>query len=136
VTREEFVVIAPYYELLQPPNFEEKSWNLEIVQPLSAVGQVVGVSLDEAQQRLKSARRKLFSARESRVHPRRDEKILTSWNGLMIKEMVYAGRVFERKAWISSAIRAVDCIRSTLWKNNRLMATYNRWQIASKRLSR
>ena len=124
LTREEFAVIAPYYGVLQPPNFEEKYWNLEIVQPLSAVARVVGISLDEAQQRLKSARRKLFSARESRLHPGRDEKILTSWNGLMIKGMVYAGRVFERKAWLFSATRAVDFIRSTLWKNNRLLATY------------
>jgi len=70
LTQEEFAVMAPYYGLLQPPNFEEKSWNLEIVQPLSAVARVVGIGLDEARQRLKSARRKLFTARESRVHPR------------------------------------------------------------------
>ena len=42
----------------------------------------------------------------------------------MIKGMAHAGRVFGRPDWIRSAARAVDFIRSTLWKNNRLLATY------------
>ena len=42
----------------------------------------------------------------------------------MIKGMARAGRVFGRQDWIRSAARAVDFIRSTLWKNNRLLATY------------
>ena len=124
LSQEEFKVIAPYYGLLQPPNFEEKHWNLEIVQPLSEVARVNNISGDEAHQILQSARRKLLSVRESRVHPERDEKILTSWNGLMIKGMTYAGRIFKRQEWIFSAIRAVDFIRASLWKNNRLLATY------------
>ena len=40
---------------------------------------------------LESARRKLYAAREQRVRPGRDEKILTSWNGLMIQAMAHAG---------------------------------------------
>lgn len=123
LSQEELAIIAPYYGLSQAPNFEQKYWNLVITQPLTKVAKSACVSVEEAQQRLKSAQRKLFSARESRVHPGRDEKILTSWNGLMIKGMAYAGRIFEREEWISSAIRAVDFIRSTLWKNNRLLAT-------------
>jgi hypothetical protein len=124
LSQEEFAVIAPYYGLSQPPNFEQKCWNLEIVTPLAKAAQLACVSVEEARQRLKSARYKLFSARETRVHPGRDEKILTGWNGLMIKGIAYAGRVFERDDWIFSAIRAVDFIRSTLWKNNRLLASY------------
>jgi uncharacterized protein len=124
VSQEEFAVISPYYGLSQEPNFEREYWNLEIVEPLTKVAQLACVSVEEAQQRLASARDKLFSARELRVHPGRDDKILTGWNGLMIKGMVNAGRVFERDDWIDSAIRAVDFIRATLWKNNRLLVTY------------
>jgi uncharacterized protein YyaL (SSP411 family) len=121
---EEFAVVASHYGLLRTPNFEHKHWNPEIVQPLAEVSLAIGITEEEAQQRLASARRKLFIERELRVHPGRDEKILTSWNGLMIKGMSRAGRVFERSEWVQSATRAVDFIRSTLWKNNRLLATY------------
>lgn len=120
---EEYAVAAPYYGLLRTPNFEQKHWNLEIAQPLAEAAVATGVNYEEAQQRLASARRKLFIERELRVHPGRDEKILTSWNGLMIKGMARAGRVFERSDWVQSAALAVDFIRSTLWKNNRLLAT-------------
>lgn len=120
---EEYTLAAPYYGLLRTPNFEQKHWNLEIAQPLAEAALATGVNYEEAQQRLASARRKLFIERELRVHPGRDEKILTSWNGLMIKGMARAGRVFERGDWVQSAALAVDFIRSTLWKNNRLLAT-------------
>ena len=124
LTPEEYGVIASYYGLERAPNFEHKHWHLEIVQPLEKVAEAESISLEEAQQRLASAKRKLFLERELRVHPSRDEKVLTSWNGLMIKGMARAGRVFGRNDWIQSAAFAVDFIRNTLWKNGRLLATY------------
>jgi len=121
---DEYAVVAPHYGLLRPPNFEHVHWNLEIVQPLAEVSLTIGITSEEARKKLALARRKLFIERELRIHPGRDEKILTSWNGLMIKGMARAGRVFEQADWVQSAARAVDFCRSTLWKNNRLLATY------------
>lgn len=121
---EEYAVVVPYYGLLRAPNFESKHWNLEIIQQLADVAKAVGISEDEAQKRLASARIKLLIERESRVHPGRDEKILTSWNGLMIKGMAHAGRIFSCNEWVYSATHAVDFIRSTLWRDGRLLATY------------
>jgi uncharacterized protein YyaL (SSP411 family) len=121
---EEYAVIAPYYGLVRSANFEQRHWNLLIAESLENVARDSDISQEEARQRLTSARRKLFAARELRVHPGRDEKILTSWNGLMIKGMARAGRVFGREDWVQSAALAVDFIRSTLWKNGRLLATY------------
>ncbi|MHB8717109.1 MAG: YyaL domain-containing protein, partial [Sulfuricaulis sp.] len=70
------------------------------------------------------ARRKLFAAREQRVRPGRDEKILTSWNALMIKGMARAGRILDRRDFIASAERALDFIRLRLWHHERLLATH------------
>ena len=123
---EEYAVVESYYGLFRPPNFEGKSWNLEVIQNLTDVALAINVSEDEAQKRLSSARVKLLNERESRVHPGRDEKILTSWNGLMIKGMAHAGRIFGNKEWVHSATLAVDFVRSTLWKNGRLLATFNK----------
>lgn len=124
LSRAEYEIAAPYYGLERPPNFEQKYWNLEISQSLAVVAQQAGVCYEEAQHRLTSAQKKLFLVRETRTRPGRDEKILTSWNGLMIKGMVCSGRIFKHRAWIFSAIDAVDFIRNTMWKNNRLLATY------------
>jgi hypothetical protein len=121
---EEYAVVAPYYGVLRSPNFESKYWNLEIIQRLVDVAKAVGISEDEAEKRLASARIKLLIERESRVHPGRDEKILTSWNGLMIKGMAHAGRICRHSEWVHSAAHAVDFIRSTMWRNGRLLATF------------
>ena len=58
------------------------------------------------------------------MRPGRDEKILVSWNALMVKGMARAARVFGEPGWLVSAQRAVDFIRRNLWRNNRLLATY------------
>jgi uncharacterized protein YyaL (SSP411 family) len=62
--------------------------------------------------------------RETRIRPGRDEKILTSWNALMIHGMARAGRALGREDWIASARRALDFVRATLWAGGKLLATY------------
>jgi uncharacterized protein YyaL (SSP411 family) len=68
----------------------------------------------EERQDLSSARRKLFKAREGRVHPGRDEKILTSWNGLMLAAFAEATRVLERDDYRQVAERAAEFLLSEL----------------------
>ena len=121
---EEYAVTAALYGLDGPSNFEGSHWHLRIVKPLAAVVQQLGMAEETARQHLASARKKLFVEREKRIHPGRDEKILVSWNALMIKGMARAAIVFERKDWIASAQRAVDFIRRVMWKDGRLLATY------------
>jgi hypothetical protein len=57
---------------------------------------------------LAEARRKLFAAREQRVHPGRDEKVLTSWNGLMLAAFAEAARVLKRDDYRQVAERNAD----------------------------
>ena len=96
-----------------PPNFEGRHWHARIATAIGA---------DEIPL-LESARKKLFAARESRVRPGRDDKILSSWNALMIEGMTHAARVFGRSEWLASAQRAMDFIRGTMWQDGRLLAT-------------
>jgi uncharacterized protein YyaL (SSP411 family) len=62
------------------------------------------------------------------VRPGRDEKILTSWNALMIRGMARAAAVFGRDDWLASARRALGFVRGTMWESTpgggRLLATY------------
>jgi uncharacterized protein YyaL (SSP411 family) len=70
-----------------------------------------------------AARAKLLAVRATRVRPARDDKILTSWNALMIRGMAIAARALGREELAASATRALDFIRATLWRDGRLLAT-------------
>lgn len=124
LTPEEYAVIAPHYGLDRPPNFEERYWHLEVVQTAEAVATHLHIHPETAQQLISDARKKLLEEREQRIRPGRDEKILTSWNALMIRGMARAGQIFEREEWINSALQAVDFIREKLWQHDRLLATF------------
>ena len=111
---DEYRALAAHYGLDQPPNFENRHWHLRVVRQVEP----------EHQALVELARQKLFAAREARVRPGRDEKVLVSWNALAIRGMARAGRVFGRDEWTASARRAFDFIRGTIWRSPRLAATY------------
>jgi len=120
----EFGIAAAVWGLDRAPNFEGKHWHLVLARPVAEVARELGVNEGAAQAYLDAARTKLRIAREKRVRPGRDEKILTSWNALMIGGMARASRVFGRPEWLASARSALDFIRRTLWKDGKLLATY------------
>jgi uncharacterized protein YyaL (SSP411 family) len=68
----------------------------------------------EEEARLARLRRKLFEAREARVHPGLDDKIMADWNGLMIAALVNAATLLGEHGWIELAGRAYDFIVSTM----------------------
>ncbi len=121
---DEYTLIAAYYGLNQPANFENHSWNLRVCMPPSDLIKELDLNARQATERLLSAQKKLFAAREQRVRPGRDEKILSAWNGLMIAGMAKAAKVFNRPDWLHSAQQAMDFVRSTLWCDGKLLATY------------
>ena len=66
------------------------------------------LSLNNMQDLLDQARRKLFSAREKRIRPQLDDKVLTDWNGLMIAALAFGGKTLEREDYTRAASRAAD----------------------------
>jgi uncharacterized protein YyaL (SSP411 family) len=121
---DEYAMVASHYGLDRLPNFEERFWHLNMLEPLERVAELTGKRLEECEKLLDSARARMFAAREHRIRPGRDEKILVSWNALMIQGMAHAGRVIGRPEWIASARRALDFIKRVMWKNGRLLATH------------
>ncbi|MGB5831576.1 MAG: thioredoxin domain-containing protein [Thiohalocapsa sp.] len=119
----EYALIAPLYGLDQNPNFEDK-WHLHGYRTLGDLATEQGLSPTQARSLLDGAKAKLLAARARRVRPGRDEKILTSWNALMIKGIARAARVLRRDDYLASAERALGFIRATLWRDGRLLATY------------
>jgi len=120
---DEYAVMASRFGLDQPANFEG-AWHLHVYEEILALSAAFSLTEPQVITLLDSARKKLFDAREERIHPGRDEKILTAWNGLMIKGMAAAGRHLQRADYIDSAQRALDFIHEHLWENGRLLANY------------
>jgi uncharacterized protein YyaL (SSP411 family) len=123
LSEEEYAVVQRHYGLDRAPNFENHAWNLRVSASLAEIAASLNVPAEQASALLDSARQKLFAARALRIRPGRDEKILASWNGLMIAGMAHAARVFDRPDWLDSAHRAIDFVRNTLWRDGKLLAT-------------
>ena len=124
LSADEFAAAGLHWGLDGPANFEGTHWHLRVTCPLAIVAQRLGHGEERCAALLESARSKLVAARAGRVRPGRDEKILTSWNALMISGMARAGAAFGRTEWIESARRALGFIRATLWRDGRLLATF------------
>ncbi|OGT45150.1 MAG: hypothetical protein A3E83_07695 [Gammaproteobacteria bacterium RIFCSPHIGHO2_12_FULL_41_20] len=123
LSAEEYKVVQHYFGLNKPANFEQQ-WHFYIAQPLDAVAKELGLSTTHTQALLESAQGKLLMARNKRIPPNRDNKILTAWNALMIKGMLAAGHVLHEPDLLSSAQRATAFIRNKLWKNGGLVTSF------------
>jgi uncharacterized protein YyaL (SSP411 family) len=70
---------------------------------------------------LKEARQKLFTIREKRIHPHKDDKILADWNGLMIAAFAKAARVLNEPQFLEAARQATQFVFRELFKDGRLL---------------
>ena len=123
LTAREYQLLAPHMGLDQPANFEGH-WHLHISKSLPEIAEALSLDVNEAEQIINSARHKLYVQRKGRIWPNRDEKILTSWNGLAIKGMAIAAIRFDRDDYLASAERSLSFIYDKLWQDGRLLATY------------
>jgi len=119
-----FAPFAARYGLDQPPNFEGRAWHLHVAQPIEAIAARFDVAGAQVSAQIERAREQLYALRETRVHPGLDDKVLTSWNALMIEAMAFAGHVFDEPRWRASARDALDFIGRVAWRDGRLLATY------------
>jgi uncharacterized protein YyaL (SSP411 family) len=114
-----------HYDITKDGNFEDR--NIP-----NLIGKKSSSEIDEdLEHELEEMRQNVFKYREKRVHPYKDDKILASWNGLMIAAMAYGGRVFGNSSYIEQAEKAMDFIlNSMINESGRLMARYRDGEIA------
>ena len=118
-----YAAFARRFGLDREPNFEGQ-WHLHAYASAEDIATELAIETAEVQRRLTEARQILLAKRNTRVWPGRDEKILTSWNGLAIAGMAVAARVLGRTDLAESATRAVDFIREHLFREGRLLAVH------------
>lgn len=118
----EYRAFSYRYGLEQSANFEHR-WHLFRSSSLEEVSRRLSQPMTQVTELLEQARQKCFAHRAARYSLGRDDKILTSWNGLMIRGMATAGRYLQQPDYIESAQRAVDFIRTNMFVDGRLLAT-------------
>ncbi len=120
---EAYRLVAARFGLDRPPNFEGKLWHLHTFAPMEEAAERAGIDPQRAGAVLDAARADLLDERAKRVRPGLDDKVLSSWNGLMIKGMSTAARILENARWAASAEQALDFVRARMVRGGRLLAS-------------
>ncbi len=87
---------------------------LHMTGPLAEVAAEQGISFDDARTVIESARTRLFERRDRRVHPHKDDKVLTDWNGLMTAALARAAAAFDEPRYAEAAKKAADFIQEKI----------------------
>jgi uncharacterized protein YyaL (SSP411 family) len=120
---EEADFINQVFNIEKDGNFTEEATGkksganiLHLTKPLEEIAPDLNLSLEDLQTHLKAARQKLFAYRDKRVHPMKDDKILTDWNGLMIAALAKGAQAFDEPEYAEAACVAADFILGNMRK--------------------
>ncbi len=121
---EEARLFMRYYNVLPEGNFEHGTSILHVDATVPELSRFIGVEEEAMQRAIDKGRERLFAMRQRRIPPGRDEKILVSWNGLMISAMARAYQVLGVEAYLQAAQGAADFILDHMLEEGELLHTY------------
>jgi uncharacterized protein YyaL (SSP411 family) len=121
----EFALFSRIYGLNRAPNFEQEYYVIQLSRSLAEEAAAAGKSTNEFDRQLAPLREELLRQRNQRVRPLIDTKILTSWNGLMIRGFADAGHRLQNPRYVAAARRAADFgLTNLAGPNGRLLRCY------------
>ena len=112
-----------YFDITVEGNFEDANILHRTIEPADAA-RMFKKSEDEIATALRTIREKLFAAREKRVKPGRDDKILVAWNGMMISALACGARALHEPRYVDAAKRAIEFIMTRMWDGRALKRSY------------
>jgi len=117
-------IAIEYFGMSPRGNFEGSNI-LYVPNDEETVAERLDMTVNDLSDAITAIKDRLYAARTSRVHPGLDDKILTSWNGMMLASLAEAGRVLERDDYVVAAERAGDfLLKSMVDDNGRLYRTH------------
>ncbi|OEF99971.1 thioredoxin [Vulcanibacillus modesticaldus] len=123
--KEDGELICEVYGVTEKGNFEGKNILNLINRQVESIAKRKGMTVDELNLMMEKSRQKLFAYREQRIHPHKDDKILTSWNGLMISALAKGYAVLQDQEYLEMANNAVEFIEQRLVNaQGRILARY------------
>jgi uncharacterized protein YyaL (SSP411 family) len=129
---EDGTLFADFYHLSSQGNFEHGTSILNLIgRDLKEYARVVNRTVANLSEVLEQGREKLYRVREERIHPYKDDKILTAWNGLMIAAFAKASRVLNQSKYANVAEQGIRLIYEKLMDSKgRLLARYREGEAA------
>ena len=118
-------LFCKFYGVMKKGNLEGSRSVLHINRSLEEFARNEGMMPDELKKILEQSRQRLFVAREKRIHPSKDDKILTDWNGLMIAALSKGAQALNEPEYADAARKAADFLLKELRRNDgRLLHRY------------
>jgi len=118
-------VVREYYGVTPGGNFEGRNI-LHVRSDPSLAAAKSGIKRELLDRIITDAKTTLYAVRAKRIHPARDEKILASWNGLMLRAVATAARVLERDDFATLAIRNGEFLYAEMVRNGRVLRSHSR----------
>jgi len=118
ILREDMKVFADYFNVNEIGFWEEENYILLRKQSDSEIAKRFGLEIHELQNKISGIKTKLLAIRERRIKPGLDNKILTSWNALMIKGYADAYKVFGEEKFLNSALKCANYILQNLSRSD------------------
>ena len=116
-------VVAGYFGATEAGNFEGRNI-LNVPEGTDVYAERSGTSIEDLIKAVQRGKPALREERETRIHPARDEKILTAWNGLMIRSFAEAAAVLNREDYRQAAEDGASFVLGNLRHNGRLLRSY------------
>jgi uncharacterized protein len=113
-------MFCDYFGVTKNGNYDEGSNILNISEPVADFAKRHAIETKDLDRILNECRIKLFKARSLRTRPHLDDKIITSWNGLMISALAFGSRVLGEPRYEAAAVKAADFILAKMRKDNTL----------------
>jgi len=103
---------------------------LHLPLPLDQAAESLGIDPENLSSQLETVRSKLLTARNQRIRPLLDDKVLTDWNGLMIAALAQAGRILGNDEYTQAAKQSARFILESMYQDGRLLHRYRDGQAA------
>lgn len=116
-------IIKKYYNVQQYGNWERATNILFTTELPDEFAQANTMAPEDFKARLRKAKATLLAARAKRERPGLDDKVLTSWNAMMIRGLVDAYHAFGEKDFLDLAVKNAGFIEKNLWVEGRLLRT-------------
>ena len=124
---EEGRLFADFFDITERGNFEGSNIP-NIAKKAMPFAQERGLPLEQLVSVIQRGKAKLLEVREQRIHPLRDDKVLTSWNGMMLRSLAEAGAALNRQDYLEAASENAAFLLENMRPEGRLLRTFREGQ--------
>lgn len=117
--KEESALFCSYYGVTAEGNFEDRNI-LHIAHRIEEFAEKQGLDPQDVESKLELQKKLLWKVREQRPHPFKDDKVLSSWNGLLLFSLSFTAAAFGNKELLEKSVQTARFIKTRMWQNGKL----------------